>query len=150
MFNKSQIAALVLAASALCAAPVHAQSEASVALSMLPVASVVGVASVAVAGVGAVSAAPLVLSAAGAVFTIKAVEVSARGTVYVLERVSDGVRISVQVAGTVAGAGSVAVGTAVTVSVITAGTVLSVAGQVIAFVPNAVGQALLYNRRVGN
>ena len=89
-------------------------------------------------------------SAAGATLVVKAVESTARGTVYVLERVSDGVRISVQVAGTVAGAGSVAVGTAVTVSVITAGTVLSVAGQVIAFVPNAVGQALLYNRRVGN
>ena len=86
--NKTRIAAFVLAASALASSPVRSQSEVSIALSMLPVASVVGVASVAVAGVGAVSAAPLVLSAAGAVFTIKAVEVSAQGTVYVLELAS--------------------------------------------------------------
>ena len=48
---KKQLIAVVLAVCTLCAAPVRAQSEASVALSMLPVASVVGVASVAAAGV---------------------------------------------------------------------------------------------------
>jgi hypothetical protein len=148
MFNKSQIAAVVLAASALCAAPVHAQSEASVALSMLPVASVVGVASVAAAGVGAVSAAPLVLSAAGAVFTIKSVEVSARGTVYVLERASDGARFSVALAAGAVGAASLVAGTVVTASVIGAGIVLSAAGEAIAFVPNAIGRALLHNERL--
>jgi hypothetical protein len=148
MFNKSHIAALVLAASALCTAPVHAQSEASVALSMLPVASVVGVASVAAAGVGAVSAAPLVLSAAGAVFAIKAVEVSARGTVYVLERASDGARFSVTLAAGAMGAASLVAGTLVTASVIGAGIVLSAAGEAIAFVPNAIGRALLHNERL--
>jgi hypothetical protein len=146
--NKTRIAAFVLAASALASSPVRSQSEVSIALSMLPVASVVGVASVAVAGVGAVSAAPLVLSAAGAVFTIKAVEVSAQGTVYVLERASDGARVSVEVSGRGAGAASLAVGTGVTVSVIGAGLVLSAAGEAIAFIPNAIGRALLHNERL--
>ena len=146
--NKTRIAAFVLAASALASSPVRSQSEVSIELSMLPVASVVGVASVAVAGVGAVSAAPLVLSAAGAVFTIKAVEVSAQGTVYVLERASDGARVSVEVSGRGAGAASLAVGTGVTVSVIGAGLVLSAAGEAIAFIPNAIGRALLHNERL--
>ncbi len=145
---KKQIAILALVMSALCAGPVRAQSEVSMALSMLPVASVVGVASVAGAGVGAVSAAPLVLSAAGAVFTIKVVEVSARGAVYVLERASDGTRVSVEMVGRGVGAASLAVGTGVTVSVIGAGLVLSAAGEAIAFIPNAIGRALLHNERV--
>ena len=145
---KKQIAILALVMSALCASPVRAQSEVSMALSVLPVASLMGVASVAAAGVGAVSAAPLVLSAAGAVFTVKVVEVSARGTVYVLERASDGARVSVEVAGRGVGAASLAVGTGVTVSVIGAGLVLSAAGEAIAFIPNAIGRALLHNERV--
>jgi len=144
----AQIIAIALAISAAFSTPVRAQSEASVGLSLLPVASVVGVASVAAAGVGAVNAAPLVLSAAGAVFTIKAVEVSARGTVYVLERASDGARVSVEVLGRGVGAASLAVGTGVAVSVIGAGLVLSAAGEAIAFIPNALGRALLHNERL--
>jgi len=80
----------------------------------------------------------VLLAAAGAVLVVKAVESTARGTVYVLERVSDGVRISVQMTGRLAGTASVVVGTAVTVSAIAAGTILLVAGEAIAFVPNAV------------
>ena len=81
-------------------------------------------------------------------FTIKAVEVSAQGTVYVLERASDGARVSVEVSGRGAGAASLAVGTGVTVSVIGAGLVLSAAGEAIAFIPNAIGRALLHNERL--
>ena len=49
-----------------------------------------------------------------------------------------------------AGAGglSVAAGTAVVVTAISTGWVLSAAGRAIAFVPNAIGNALLYNERV--
>ena len=43
---------------------------------------------------------------------------------------------------------SVAAGTVVTVGVISAGVVLSVAGQAIAFLPNEIGRALLYSQRV--
>ena len=79
---------------------------------------------------------------------IKTVEVTARGTVYALERASDGARVSVEVlASSVVGA-SWAVGTVVTVSVIGAGTVLSAAGEAMAFVPNALGRALLHNERI--
>lgn len=143
---KKQVLALALTA-ALCG-PALAQSEASVALSLLPVASVVGTVSVAGAAVGAVSAAPVILSAAGAVFIIKAVEVSARGTVYVLERASDGAQVSVEVVGRGVGAASYGVGTSVAVSLISAGMVLSAAGEAIAFIPNALGKALLHNERL--
>jgi hypothetical protein len=141
-----QILAFAFAA-ALCG-PALAQSEASAALSMLPVASVVGAASVAAAGAGAVSAAPVILSAVGAVFVIKAVEVSARGTVYLLERASDGSQVSVEIVGRGAGAASYGVGATVAVSVIGAGVVLSAAGEAIAFIPNTLGRALLHNERL--
>lgn len=122
----------------------HAQADASAAsaVSAMPLASVVG------ASAGAVVALPVAFSTAGAVLLVKAVEASAKGTVYLLERVSDGARASVEVSGKVAGAASHAVGTAVTVSVISAGVVLSVASQVIAFIPNEIGRALLHNERV--
>jgi len=126
--------------------PVQAQTGASAlsAVSALPLASVV-VASEAASTVAQASALVLV---AGASLVVRAVESTARGTVYVLERVSDGVRVSVEVGSTAAGAASLAVGTAVTVSAITAGVILSVAGEAIAFVPNAVGRALLHNQRL--
>ncbi len=125
-----------------------AQSDASAlsALSALPLASVV----VASASVGSVVAVPLVLSTAGAVLVVKAVEVSARGTVYLLERASDGAVASIEIVGKGVGAASMAAGTLVTVSVIGAGVVLSAAGQVIAFIPNALGRALLHNERLTN
>jgi hypothetical protein len=125
--------------------PARAQSEASVALSALPVASVVVTASTAAA---AVSVVPVALSVAGSVVVIKAVEVTARGTVYVLERVSDGARASVEVGARGVSAVSVGVGTALTVSVIATGVLLSAAGEVIAFIPNELGRALLHNERV--
>jgi hypothetical protein len=109
---------------------------------------VVAVGAGASAAAGASLAVPVILSAAGAVFVVKAVEASARGTVYVLERVSDGVRVSVEIAGKAAANTSAAAGTLVTVSVIGTGVVLSAAGEVIAFLPNAMGRALLHNERL--
>lgn len=125
----------------------QAQTEASAlsAISAMPLASVVGTTR---AVSGEVLAVPVALSTAGAVLVVKTVEVSATGTVYVLERVSDGARASVEVLGKVAKGASVVAGTAFTVSVIAAGTVLSVAGEVIAFIPNAVGKALLHSQQV--
>jgi len=144
---KVQIAATVLAAAALLCSPARAQGELSAvsALSALPVASVTLGAS---AAAGAVVALPLALSATGAVLVVKSVEVSARGTVYVLERASDGARASIEVMGRGMHAASIAAGTLVTVSVIGAGVVLSAAGEAIAFIPNALGQALLHNERL--
>ena len=109
-------------------------SAASSALSMLPIAvSVV---------------APVGLLSAGAALTVVAVEASAQGTVWVLEGASDGARASITVSGALVGGASVVVGTAVTVTAFSAGWVLSAAGQAIAFIPNAIGTALLYNERV--
>ena len=147
-FSKTGAAAAVVLAGFLVSVQAQAQSDASAlsAVSALPVASVL----VASGAVGAVAQASAVLSVAGATLVVKAVESSARGSVYVLERVSDGVRVSVEVGAKALGAASMAVGTVVTVSVIAAGTILLVAGEAIAFVPNEVGRALLYNRRLSS
>lgn len=144
-FSWRSIAAVVAVAFALLASPARAQSEASVALSALPVASVVGAASV---GAAAVSVVPVAFSVAGATLVVKAVEVTASGTVYVLERVSDGARASVEVSGRAVSAVSMGVGTVVVVSVIGTGVLLSAAGEVLAFIPNELGRALLHNERI--
>ena len=139
------LTALLLAAGMAAAQAQTAASELS-AVSALPLASVV----VASAGASAVAQASTQVLVAGASLVVRAVESTARGTIYVLERVSDGIRVSVEVGAQAAGAASLAVGTAVTVSAITAGLILSVAGEAIAFIPNAVGRALLYNQRLTN
>ena len=100
----------------------------------------------AIAAVGATVGA--VLSTAGTVLVVKTVESTARGTVVVLERASDGAAVSVEVLGRGVGGSLIAAGTLVTVSVIGAGVVLSAACEVLAFIPNALGRALLYNERV--
>ena len=115
---------------------VHAQSslsEASV-LSSLPIAVSV--------------AAPVMVLSAGMALTVVAVEASAIGTVWVLERASDGARSSVRLGAQAAAGLSMAVGTVVAVTAVSTGWVLSAAGTAIAFVPNAIGAALLYNERV--
>ena len=133
---------------ALAAGPARAQSEASLVLSALPLASVVGVAGSAVAGAVAVSALPVALTVSGAVLVVKTVEVSARGTVIVLERASDGARASVELTGRAASGVAASVGTAVAVSVIGTGVLLSAAGEVLCFIPNEIGHALLHNERI--
>lgn len=156
LFNKKLTLGVVAMAVALAfsfaASPVRAQSEVSLVLSALPVASVVGTASaatgsVAVAG-AAVSAVPLAFSVVGASLVVKAVEVSASGTVYLLERASDGAQASVRVSGQAASAVAAGVGTVVVVSVIGTGVLLSAVGEVLAFIPNALGRALLHNEQI--
>lgn len=153
VFFKQMLLAASLSA-ALVAGPVRAQSEASLVLSALPVASVVGtgaaVAGSAAAGAAAVSAVPAALAVSGAVLVVKAVEVSARGTVIVLERASDGARASVELSGRAASGVAASVGTVVVVSVIGAGVVLSAGGEVLCFIPNELGRALLHNERLTN
>jgi len=142
---------LAAAAMAFClawGAPAQAQSEASAALSLLPVASIVASTGAASAAAGAVVVLPAALSVAGAVLTVQAVQVSALSTVYVLERASDGARVSVELSDRAAAAAVHGVGTVVTCSVIATGVILSAAGEVLAFVPNALGRALLHNERL--
>ena len=114
----------------------RAQSEVSAvsALSTLPIAVSI--------------AAPVMILSAGVTLTVVAVEASATGAVWVLERASDGARASVRLGAHAAGALSVATGTVVVVTAVSTGWVLSAASQAIAFIPNEIGAALLYNERV--
>lgn len=129
---------ITLVAVATLAAPAwaHRQAHASElsALSMLPVAVSV--------------AAPVALLASGAAFTVVAVEAASEGTVWVLERASDGARASVTLSAAAAGGLSVAAGTAVVCTAMSTGWVLSAAGKAIAFIPNEIGRALLHNERI--
>lgn len=114
----------------------HAQSTLSdaSAVSMLPIAVSV--------------AAPVMILSAGAALTVVSVEATAGGTLWVLERASDGARASIRLVGRGIAGASVAAGTAVAVTVISTGWVLSAASEVIAFIPNELGAALLYNERI--
>jgi hypothetical protein len=140
--SRRRIAACMLIAAALCAAPMadarahytpynsYPNASDASALSLLPVAVSV--------------AAPVAILSAGAMLTVVAVEASAVGTVWVLERASDGARASVNLASNAV----VGLGTAVMVTAVSAGWVLSAAGEAIAFIPNELGGALLYNERI--
>lgn len=119
---------LILAASVFSARAQEA-SQASSALSLMPLA-VVAVPSVALVG--------------SAALTVVAVEVSAAGTVWVLERASDGARLSLQLAGS----SVVAVGSVLVVTALSAGWLLSQAGRVLCFIPNQIGTALMHDERV--
>ncbi|SDM68125.1 hypothetical protein SAMN05428957_11187 [Oryzisolibacter propanilivorax] len=138
--------ALVLAFSA--TRPAWAQSEASAALSLLPVASVAVASGGASVAAGAVAMLPVALLASGAVLTVRAVEASAHGTVYLLERASDGAQASIALGAAAASAAALSVGSVLACSVIASGTLLLAAGEVVAFIPNALGQALLYSERL--
>lgn len=93
-------------------------------------------------------AAPVALLSAGGAFTVLAVNAVSEGTVWVLERASDGVRFSITLSAAAVGGLSVAAGTVVVVIAGSTGWVLTSAGKAIAFVPNEIGKALLYNERV--
>ncbi len=123
-----------------CALPLPAQAHRNNAASELSALSFMPVALSVVA--------PMALVSVAGVYTLKAVELSAEGTVWVLERTSDGVRVSVTLASDAAAGASMAVGTIISALACSAGWVLHAAGKVVAIVPNAVGQALIYNERV--
>lgn len=112
----------------------HGEASELSALSLLPVALSV--------------AAPSMLLAGGAVLTVVSVQASATGTVWVLERASDGARATLHFSGHVAQGAAMSVGGAVMVTALASGVVLSAAGQAIAFIPNEIGRALIYNERI--
>lgn len=127
-----------------------------VSLSMLAVALPAGAHNDGLSEASALSALPVAISisapvlsvAAGSVLVLASVEVVADGTVWVLQRASDGARIVVKWSAISAGMASVAVGTAITVTAVSAGWVLSTAGTVLALIPNELGRALLHHERV--
>ena len=127
---------LTLAAALSVALAAHAQtavSEAS-ALSTLPIAVSV--------------AAPVMVLSAGATLTVVAVEASTTGAVWIVERASDGARATLRLSAQTAKGLSVAAGAIVYVTAVSTGWVLSTASAAIAFVPNEIGAALLYNERI--
>jgi len=129
-------AAAAIAVAIACATPARAQStvtEAS-ALSALPIAISV--------------AAPFAVLSAGAALTVVSAEATSTGAVWVLERGSDGTRASIRLVGRGLAGASIAAGTVVVCTALSAGWVLSVAGEAIAFVPNEIGRALLYSERI--
>ncbi len=93
-------------------------------------------------------AAPAMLLVGGAALTVVSVQASATGTVWVLERASDGARATLEFSGRAAGASLATVGTAVLVTALSTGWLISAAGHAIAFVPNQIGASLLHNERV--
>jgi hypothetical protein len=116
------------------AAQAHGDLSDASALSLLPVAVSV--------------AAPSAVLVGGAVLTVVAVQASATGTVLLLERASDGARATLHFSGHVAQGAVLSIGGAVLVTAVASGWVLSAAGQAIAFIPNEIGRALLYNERI--
>jgi len=139
---------VVLALATVGTSQAHAHGEASTlsSLSALPVASIVGGSAVA----GSVVAVPLALSVTGAVLTVTAIEASANGVVLVLERASDGAQASVELVGRGLAGLAIGVGSVVGCSIIGTGVVLSVASEAIAFIPNALGRALLHDERLSS
>jgi hypothetical protein len=93
-------------------------------------------------------AAPITLLSAGAAITVVAVEASAVGRALQHPDGAGGARASVRLSGRALEGASAALGTALTVTAISTGWVLSAAGTALAFVPNEIGAALLYNERV--
>jgi hypothetical protein len=104
------------------------------ALSMLPVAMSVTSASLVLAGTASVA--------------VVAVEASADGVVWIVERASDGVRGTLRFARDFGGNLAIAAGEAISVVAMGTGWLLCTAGKAIAFVPNEVGSALLYSERI--
>jgi len=93
-------------------------------------------------------AAPAAVLVSGATFTVVAVEVLVEGTVWMLERASDGLRFSVRFGSEMAGASALVVGTVIVATTVAAGCVLSAAGEAIAFIPNELGRALIHDERI--
>lgn len=132
LLRRATLAAVL--STALISARAHSNPSDASVLSALPIAVSV--------------AAPVLILSAGATLMVVAVQATSTGTLWVLERVSDGARASVTLSSQAAGALSVAAGTAVLVTAMSTGWLLSADGQVLLFIPNQLGAALLHNERL--
>jgi hypothetical protein len=84
----------------------------------------------------------------GAVFVVKRVDESAYATAYSLERVSDGARVSIEIATRGVRHVTLLTGTTIKATLLNTGMVLTAGSEAIGFVPNALGRALLHSERV--
>lgn len=93
-------------------------------------------------------AAPAALLSGGVALTVVSVHASVEGTVWVLERAADDARASVTFAGAALEASAIGIGTAVLVTALSTGWVVSAAGEALVFIPNEIGAALLHSERL--
>jgi hypothetical protein len=116
--------------------PAHAHRPPSTVseLSLLPVAISV--------------AAPVALLASGAAFTVLAVEGVSTGTVWVLERASDGAQFSVELSGAALSGVAVVAGASVMMVACSTGHILASGGRAVGFIPNDRGRVMFHNERV--
>ncbi|MGO4151780.1 hypothetical protein [Cupriavidus sp. YAF13] len=147
-------ALLVIVCASLCVAPASAQSMANMGgseqvsvgtLSILaaPVVSVAG----STGGAGPVQGS--LLAGMGSAFVVSGIAQGGKDTVEViLDSVSTAGKASVKVAKSGFEKLGVSVGATVNAVADSTGTVLVVSGKVLAFIPNSVGEALLYRERV--
>lgn len=128
----------------------QAKSELSTSLAV-PIASIVdGASTLASEGASAVVVLPAALSEAGASLVVLSVTEGAKGSVYLLERAGDGARVSIEIGAEIAGTVALGVGTTIETSAMAAGTLLSVAGAVVALIPTEVGRALTHHEQLSD
>ena len=87
--------------------------------------------------------------AASGKVAIASVEVAGESVVIVLAGASQAARATVRLSAASAAGVSLVAGTAVSVVLIASGTVLIVAGEAIAYIPNEIGKSLIYHERIG-
>lgn len=129
-----------LALSMLASGPVRAQSTAV----DLSAASTLSIA----VPVAASVAAPVLLVSGAATLTVVSVVVTAEAVIWVVERASDGARMSIRWAGDGLAAASTVVGSVVVVTAVSTGWLVSQAGKVVAFIPNEIGASLTHHERI--
>ncbi|MFZ6674516.1 hypothetical protein [Undibacterium sp. Xuan67W] len=84
------------------------------------------------------------IQASGTLLVVS-VEKIADGVIVVFKGVSDGAKYSVKLTGKAMGNVSVVAGTVVQVTALSAGTMLVVSGQAIAYIPNEIGRSLVHH-----
>lgn len=144
-------AALALGTDAIASADVSGNMNASEKISIGTLSIVVSPV-VSVAGSGNGDAGPgagSVAMIAGGAYVVSGVVQGAAGVVEILlSSVSTGAKLSVKISGKTVEAIGMSVGTTVSVISETTGTLLVASGKVVAFIPNALGEALLSQKRL--
>jgi hypothetical protein len=131
---------LVLACT-LCSANANANEQASTDLSNAS--GLIAAGSALVVG-GSLSA----VAASGGV-VVASVQVVGESVIVVLAGASEAARATIRLSAHVAAGASLVAGTAVSVVLIASGTVLIVAGEAIAYIPNEAAKSLIYHSRIG-
>lgn len=98
--------------------------------------------------VGTVVEGSLTTVGASGMVLVTGVEVLAQGSVVVITGVSEGVSVTVQLSGQALQGLGIVSGTVLHASAVATGHLLISAGKVIAFIPNALGKALIHHEKV--